>query len=393
MRELAILTGRAPGAPPIPVSQPTLPPFEEYAARLREVFESRQITNHRLVRELEEKAAAYLGCAEVVAMANATSGLVLVARVLGLTGEVCLPTFTFPATLHALLWNGLRPRLVDCDPETFNLDPDSLAAAAGPETSGVVPVYIFGNCPDWDRLEPLLRRRGLLAFSDAAHALGSRWDGRMAGTFGDAEVFSLAPTKVTVAGEGGLVATNRVELARELRVARNYGNPGNYDCVVAGLNARQSELHALLALLSLERTEEAVDRRHRLVARYREELEGVDGISFQRIDPRCRTTYNYISVRIDRERFGLTNEEVRTALEAEGIQSKIYFAPPLHRQSRFTHLFHGQGPFPGTERVLGEVLCLPLFTHMEEEAVDRVAAALRSCGGRAEEVRRALQRA
>jgi dTDP-4-amino-4,6-dideoxygalactose transaminase len=386
MRDPAILGGGAPPVPRIPVSQPTLPPVEAYITPLREIFARRQITNEYWVRELETRAAEYLRCREVVALANATSGLILVAKVLGLKGEVCLPTFTFPATLHALLWNGLKPRLVDCDTDSFNLAPDSLDAALGAGGKAALPVYIFGNSPDWDRILPILRRHDAVAFSDAAHALGTRWEESMAGNFGEAEIFSMAPTKVTVAGEGGLVATNNAQLAGELRLARNYGNPGDYDCVLAGLNARQSELHALLACLSLATTEGAIARRHALVDRYQALLQDLPGVRFQRIDPRCRTTYNYVALRIEAERFGLDNRQLQRALGFEGIQSKIYFAPPLHRQTRFTELFAGQGPFPGTERVLAEVLCLPLYTHMEEDTQDLVAEALHACHSKAEAV-------
>jgi acyl carrier protein len=391
LRELAILSGRPPETPHLPVSQPTLPPFDDYAGPLKEIFASRMITNGRWVRELEARAAAYIGCGEVVALANATSGLVLVPKVLGLTGKACLPTFTFPATLHALLWNGLEPQLVDSDPETFNIDPVSLETALASGAKTALPVYIFGNSPDWDRLITIIEKHDLVVFSDAAHALGTRWAGRMAGTFGKAEIFSLAPTKVTVAGEGGLVATNDRALADALRVARNYGNPGDYDCVIAGLNARMSELHALLAHLCLVRTEEAVGRRQSLVARYRSALERLPGLSFQTVDPRCRSTYNYFSILIDGSLFGLTNADLHDALEADGIESKIYFAPPLHRQSRFLHLFEDQGPFPGAERILSQVLCLPLYQHMEEDAIDRIADTVRACHARAEEVRAATR--
>lgn len=391
VRDLKILNGGAPESVRIPISQPTLPSFESYAGPLREIFERRQITNERWVRELETRAAEYLECAEVVALSNATAGLVLLARLLNWSGEVCLPTFTFPATLHALLWNRLTPRLVDNDPDTFNIDPDSLEAALAGGAKAAVPVYIFGNSPDWARLDPILERHGVSVYSDAAHALGTTWAGRKAGNFGRAEVFSLAPTKVTVAGEGGLVATNDPALAAELRLARNYGNPGDYDCVLAGLNARQSELHALLATLCLRATEEAIATRHALVQRYRDGLSGLPGVSFQEIDLRCRTTYNYVAIRIDRSRFGLSNDEVKQVLAEEGVQTRIYFAPPLHRQTRFTHLFSGQGPFPGAERVLREVLCLPLYTHMEAETLDSVVEALGACHARADAIRSVLR--
>ncbi|MDM7916337.1 MAG: DegT/DnrJ/EryC1/StrS family aminotransferase [Candidatus Eisenbacteria bacterium] len=391
MNRPAILGGPAP-PDTIPISEPTLPDFDSYARELRAIFESRQITNDRWVRRLEEEAAERLGVPEAVALSSATSGLILVAKLLGLKGRVLLPSFTFPATLHILLWNGLEPQLLDCDPESFNLDPVEVerALAAAP-AAAVVPVYIFGNAPDWGRLEPLLATRGVASFSDAAHALGTRLGDRMAGSFGEAEIFSLAPTKVTVSGEGGIVATRNRELARDLRVARNYGNPGDYDCVVAGLNARQSELHALLGFLSLSRLEENVERRARFVTRYREGLEDVPGLSFQRIDPACRSTHNYFAIRVDAGRFGLSNRELQQALHPGGIRSKIYFHPPLHKQTRFRHLPGLGGNYPNTERVCAEVLCLPLYTHMTDEIVDRVVEGVRACREHAPAIRAKLE--
>jgi dTDP-4-amino-4,6-dideoxygalactose transaminase len=293
--------------------------------------------------------------------------------------------------MHVLLWNQLTPVAVDCDPEAFNLDPEDVERRWDETTTAVVPVYIFGNSPPWERLEPLLRRKGLRCFSDAAHALGTRLGERFAGSFGEAEIFSLAPTKVTVSGEGGLIATNDSKLAEKLRIARNYGNPGSYDCLWAGLNARQSEIHALLGVLSLRKLEENVGRRQQIVARYRRALEGLPGIGFQKITEGCRSTHNYFAIRIDSSGFGLTNRGLRRALDAERIASKIYFYPPLHRQSRFQHLPGLRGQFPNTEKVCAEVLCLPLYTHMSDETVDRVVEAVHSCHARAEEIHARLE--
>lgn len=386
---LAILGGETP-ATTIPISQPTLPEFAPYAAELEKIFQTRQITNGRWVRRLEEEAAGFLQVPEVVAVSSATSGLILVAKLLGLKGKVILPSFTFPATMHILLWNQLEPLLVDCDPESFNIDPDQVSAHCDETVSAVVPVYIFGNAPDWGRLEPVLEQFKLRCFSDAAHGLGTRLGERRAGSFGDAEIFSLAPTKVTIAGEGGLIATKNSSLARDLRIARNYGNPGSYDCEFAGLNARQSEIHALLALMSLEQTASNIARRGELVQRYRDGLEGLESIRFQRIDPECNSTHNYFAIRIDSGQFGLTNTQLQSALEADSIQSRIYFYPPLHMQSRFTDLPGFKGEFPATERICREVLCLPLFSHMTDGDIDRVIDTVRTCGECSDEIRNAL---
>ena len=389
MRKPAILTGQMPSRV-LPISEPTLPDLDRYASELRGIFASRQITNGRWVAALEEKAADLLGVPHVVALSSATSGLVLTPKLLGWKGKVILPSFTFPATLHALLWNNLEPVLVDCDPDTFNIDPAAVERSLAGDVCAVVPVYIFGNPPDWGALEPLLSRHGLQSMSDAAHALGTRLGTRAAGDFGEAEIFSLAPTKVTISGEGGLVATRNEALARDLRIARNYGNPGDYDCLFAGLNARQSELHALLGYLSLEMTEQHVRIREGLVERYRTGLSDLSGVRFQKIPGGCRSTHNYFAVRIHASSFGLSNRELQQALDVDGIRSKIYFHPPLHRQSRFQHLPGLQGEFPNTDRVCAEVLCLPLFSHMRPDDVDEVIDTIRAIAGSAEDVRRVL---
>jgi dTDP-4-amino-4,6-dideoxygalactose transaminase len=385
----AVLGGRAPGDV-IPISEPTLPELSDFTRELEGIFASRQITNDRWVRRLEEEAARMLGVPDVVALSSATSGLILVAKLLGLQGKVALPSFTFPATLHALLWNGLEPILVDCDPESFNIDVEGTACALDAGACCVVPVYIFGNAPDWGRLEPLITGREIRAFSDAAHALGTRVGSRAAGSFGDAEIFSLAPTKVTVSGEGGLVATRNRELARELRIARNYGNPGSYDCLFAGLNARQSEIHALLGTLSLAQTDTHIARREALVGQYRAGLNALPGLKFQSIASDCRSTHNYFAVRIQAEEFGLTNRELQQALDADAIRSKIYFYPPLHRQSRFQHVAGLRGQFPNTDRVCDEVLCLPLYSHMTYMALERVVRTVRAVQASAPAVREAI---
>lgn len=385
----AILGGTTP-RDVIPISEPTLPELSDFTRELEGIFASRQITNDRWVRRLEEEAARMLDVPEVVALSSATSGLILVAKLLGLRGKVALPSFTFPATLHALLWNGLEPVLVDCDAESFNIDADAAGSAFDEGACCVVPVYIFGNAPDWGRLEPMIAARGVHAFSDAAHALGTRVGARAAGNFGDAEIFSLAPTKVTISGEGGLIATRNRELARDLRIARNYGNPGSYDCLFAGLNARQSEIHALLGTLSLAQTESHIARREALVAQYRAGLRDVPGLGFQRIASDCRSTHNYFAVRIRADEFGLSNRELQSALDADAVRSKIYFYPPLHRQTQFQHLPGFQSRYPNTDRVCEEVLCLPLYSHMTDAALERVVSTVRALQAAAPAVREAI---
>jgi dTDP-4-amino-4,6-dideoxygalactose transaminase len=210
---------------PLPIIRPTLPPLDEVAALLSESWDSGVVTVGRLVRELEEEARRATGAAHAVAVANCTSALILTWRALSLPagGEVICPSFTFAATAHAITWTGLTPVFVDCLPGTLAVDPAEVEKALSPETVAVCPVHIFGLPSDVDALDDIGRRRGLPVVYDSAQGLGATHRGRPAGGFGTAECFSMSPTKVVTAVEGGLVTTNDAALAAKLRSLRDYG--------------------------------------------------------------------------------------------------------------------------------------------------------------------------
>jgi dTDP-4-amino-4,6-dideoxygalactose transaminase len=363
----------------IPISRPYLPDPEGYAREVTQLLRTGQITNGETVRRLEEAVSARLGGIGVVAVASATVGLMLALRALARPGEeVLIPSFTFPATLQAALWCGLKPRLVDVDPETYTVTVETLERAATPQTRFVVPVYVFGACPDWDRLGPFLEDRGIQVVSDAAHALGSAYGGRPAGGWGRAEVFSLAPTKLLVAGEGGLVATRDPELAERIRLSRNHGNAGNYQCDALSLNGRMSELHALLALRGLETLEDQIGRRQAIQRAYAEALADLPGVRFQRLPSGSTSTWNYVGIRFERQRFGAGPAEIQEALAREGIESRRYFHPPLHHQTGFHGLWEPpRGGFPGTEVLVEEILCVPAWSGLGQKEIGRVVDVIR----------------
>lgn len=365
------------GADRIQISRPVVPELDGMIDELRDVLASGQLTNGKHVRRFEELVADYVGNdLHVVALASNTSGMVLSWQALGVEGEVILPAFTFPATAHVLRWNGLTPVLADCDPETFNLDLADVERKRTERTVGVAPVYIFGNAPDWDAFEPYLEQHGLAAVSDAAHAFGTRVGDRPAGAFGSVEVFSLAPTKVLTTGEGGLCITRDGDLAEKLRRMRNYGNPGDYDCRELGLNARMTEIHALLGVHAMPTHEGQVAHRQKLADAYRERLGQIPGISFQKIDPRVRSTFNYFALLVDPDLFGMTNATLHDRLSEVGIESKIYFHPPIHEQRLYKSLGEGRS-FPNTEWLVRRILCVPLTGHVGEAELDRVVGEIK----------------
>ena len=360
----------------LPLARPALADPDAVARSAQAILASGMLTNGPTVRELEARAAGYLGVRHCVAVSSCTAGLMLVLRASGLSGDVVLPSFTFSATAHAVAWNGLRPKFADISPRDLLLDPEAAARSAGVRTSAILATHTYGTPCDVEALQELAGENGIRLFFDAAHAFGSRRGADMIGGFGDAEVFSLSPTKVLIAAEGGIIATNDDELAERCRIGRDYGNPGDYDTRFLGLNARMSELHAATALGSFEDLEERIAERNRLAERYRKVVDGLPGIDFPAVAEGDRSTYKDLTVLIDGQAFGTDADGVARALAADGIQTRRYYSPPVHRQRAYRSLVPANGPLPVTDLVATRVLTLPLWTGMTDQQVDGVGHAL-----------------
>jgi dTDP-4-amino-4,6-dideoxygalactose transaminase len=364
---LAALGGQPRFPDRVPFVRPSLPDLAEVTRLLEPSFASGIITDGQLVHRLEERAAERLQVNDVVAVGSCTLGLMLAWRVLDPGGPVVLPGFTFSASAHAAYWNGLELRFAECDPESFQLDPHDLKGRlAG--ARGVTATHIFGAPCQIEVIESVARDAGIPLVVDAAHAFGATRDGRPVGGFGQAEVFSLTPTKPLVAGEGGLVATNDQSFAAELRVARNYGNPGDYDSRLVGLNGRMSDLHAAVALASLERFDEDLATRRRWADRYRKGIESVPGLAMQTVRPEDDSTWKDLTIQVDPERFGLDVGRLQRLLSTEGVDTRRYFYPPVHQHQVYRDRFPAR--LPVTEWVAGRVISLPIWPGLKPEVVD-----------------------
>jgi dTDP-4-amino-4,6-dideoxygalactose transaminase len=360
----------------LPLARPAIADPAAVTEAAGAILASGVLTNGPYVRRLEERAAQYLGVRHCVAVASCTAGLMLSLRASGLSGDVVLPSFTFSASAHAVAWNGLRPVFADIRPDDLLLDPDAVARSAGVRTSAILATHTYGTPCDVEALGRLAGDNGIRLFFDAAHAFGSRRGQAMVGGFGDAEVFSLSPTKVLIAGEGGIIATNDDSLAERCRVGRDYGNPGDYDTRFVGLNARMSELHAATALASFEDLEERIAQRNQLAERYRKVLADVPGIDFPAVAEGDRSTYKDFTILIDPDSFGMDAAAAAAALAAEGIQTRRYYSPPVHRQRAYRWVGPANAGLPETDRAAARVLTLPLWTPMADQQVDGVGAAM-----------------
>lgn len=368
-----------------PIVRPSLPGLDAIRAQMAEIWESGQVTTGPIVRAFEEQVARGIGVRNAVAVSSCTSGLILAARGLGLSGEVILPAYTFAATAHALAWNGIEPVFCDSEPGTRNLDPEKAEAAITARTSAIVPVSIFGVPPRVSDFEAIARRHGLRLLYDSAQALGARIDGRHVGGFGDAEVFSLSPTKVVTAIEGGLVTTDDDGLAKRVRQMRDYGKADDgEDMEYVGLSARMSEIHAAVGMANFARINALIQRRAALVARYRLRLAGLPGIAFQEVPRGVSPSHNYAVVFVN-GKAGVGRDALYARLREDGVQTKRYFHPAAHRLTVYGERGRGYaGRLPVAERASREALALPLYGDLRpsdvDEICDRIRAAVRAPG-------------
>ena len=295
-------------------------------------------------------------------------------RAFGLGGEIIIPSFTFFATGHAVRWNGLEPVLADCDRETWNVDLADVESQITSKTSAILAVHMYGNPCEVEALAALAARHGLKLIFDAAHAFGSKYRGRPIGQFGDAEVFSLSPTKLLVAGEGGLVTTNDATLARTLKALRNYGDTGSYNPQWVGANARMSEFNAALALSGLPHVEAKVKRRNQVAQLYTEQLQSLPGVRFQTINPEDVHTFKDYSIHIDPRKFGTSRDEMAQDLIEENIETKKYFYPPLHKQDVYRR-FNNRA-LPNTDYVADRILSLPIYESLPDITIHQIVNAI-----------------
>jgi len=369
MKKPAILGGKPAFLPPLPFVKPLLPAYEDMEENLKDIFSSGMLTKGKYLKEYEENLKEYLCVNHAIGVSNCTLGLVLVLHCMDLKGEVLVPSFTFPSTVHAIMWNNLKPVFVDCDPETFNIIPSKAEEAITSQTSAIMAVHIFGNPADVEDLEDIATGYNLKLIFDSAHGLGAELNDKTLGRYGNAEVFSTSPTKLLVTGEGGVITTEDGELAERIRIAIEYGNPGDYDCLFKGLNARLAEFNSLTGIYSLKLLDENAKLRNHLALLYKKYLSEIPGISFQKIHPSGKSSYKDFAILIEPE-FGLSRDSLYKALAAEGITTRKYFYPNHHQKALHMNMTCN---LPFTDEVYKKVICLPICSSMTDDMIKTIS--------------------
>jgi dTDP-4-amino-4,6-dideoxygalactose transaminase len=390
----AVLGGDPAFSETIPIVRPPIRRIiERTLLDHKKILESGMITNFSYVQKLERAVAEYVGVSWCVATANCTSALMLTLQALKIrNGEALIPSFTFPATAHVARWNDLKIKLVDCDIKTFNISVEDLQEKATRKSKVIVPVHVFGNPCDTKAINEIAEDNGLKVVYDAAHAFGATKNGVFVGGFGDAEVFSGSPTKAFTTVEGGLLTTNNREIAEKVRIGRNYGHYGDYNCEMAGLSARMSEFHAALGLNLLPFVASNIERRNRIADSYKKGLSRFAGISFQEISAGSKSTYKDFAILIDEDKFGLNRDELIACLEKENIMTRRYFYPPLHMQGCYPELRAESKTLPNTTIVSERVVCLPMFSDLADEQVRGIVDAIARIHEFTGEIRSVLRR-
>lgn len=362
----------------VPIIRPTLPSLDEIAAVVYDSWAGGVVTVGPIVAQFEAAVRTQTGTEHAVALSSCTAGLMLIPQALDLPkqGEVIVPAFTFAATAQALVWNGLTPVFCDCLPGTKTLDPDDVKRNISPKTVAICPVNIYGLPPDIESLKELGEERGIPVYFDSAQGLGSTYLGKAAGSFGACEVFSLSPTKVITAIEGGVITTNNAALADKFRSMRDYGKDPvtGEEMVSLGLSARMSELHAAVGLISIRNAQKLIQARRNRISQYRKRLASFPGCSVQEF-PLDRTSSGNYFVLFVSKKARISRDELYQTLKINGIQTKRYFYPALHLHKVLRNFpFRISASLEHTLQASAEAIALPLHSDISDDQFEFVCS-------------------
>lgn len=369
--------------PPIPlkkihVTQPYLPPLERFVPYLKDIWDSKWLTNSGPFHQRFEQAlCAYLGVKHVSLFTNGTIALVTALQALRIEGEVITTPFSFVATTHSLLWNGITPVFADIDPYTLNLDPERIEAAITERTTAIMPVHCYGHPCDVDKIKDIADKHGLRVIYDSAHAFGVQYQGRSLLDYGDLSVLSFHATKVFNTFEGGAIICPNEESKLHIDHLKNFGFEDEVTVVAPGINGKMSEMNAALGLLQLEYVDAAILRRKAIDLRYRTGLAGVRGIACLQTSGADIANYAYFPILV-RPDYPLSRDALYRKLQERGIYARRYFYPlisdfPMYRGMSSA----APGNLPNAHEAANEVICLPIYPSLTDDEVEYVLQAIR----------------
>ncbi len=370
----------------ITVTSPLLPDLGEFNKMLKDIWESKWITNMgQFHNQLEKALADYLHVPYVCLFTNGTLPLMTALQALRITGEVITTPYSFVATTHSIWWNGCKPVFVDIDVNTGNMDPNKIEAAITPATTCIMPVHVYGKPCDTKRIQEIADKYGLKVIYDAAHAFGvevpaeqyglKEYDNKgLAGIMnaGDMSTLSFHATKVYNTIEGGALAVHDEKMKKRIDNLKNFGITDEVTVEAPGINGKMDEMRSAYGLLNLKQVDAAIKSRNEVAKRYREALRTVDGISFWDDMPGVRHNYSYFPVFVDSERFGMTRDELYNKMKEQGVLSRRYFYPLISNFPTYNGLASSdKDNLPLANKMADKVLCLPMHHALTENDINR----------------------
>ncbi|MEA1877220.1 MAG: DegT/DnrJ/EryC1/StrS family aminotransferase [Bacteroidota bacterium] len=361
------------------VTEPSLPPLSEFIPYLEEIWSSKRVTNNgHFHQQLETALAEYLGVEYVSLFSNGTLALISALQALNIRGEVITTPYSFVASTHALHWNGIKPVFADIDPVTMNLDPQKIEAAITPNTTAIMPVHIYGNPCDVERINYLSDIYGLKVVYDAAHAFGVEINGQSVLNYGDLSILSFHGTKVFTTFEGGAIISHDKAMKKRIDFLKNFGFADEVTVVGPGINGKMSEFQGALGLLQLKYVDKAIENRKHVTELYRNELTSVKGIRFLDDLEGVKHSYPYFPILIDEEIYGASRDRVHDELRKNNIIARRYFYPLISQFPTYNELETAKpGNLPVAEKITNQILCLPIYPGLDRSSIKRILNIIR----------------
>lgn len=358
----------------ITVTSPLLPPLDEFVHYLEDIWDRKWITNNgHYHQELEKALCEYLDVPFISLFTNGTLPLMVALQALRITGEVITSPYSFVATTHSLWWNGIKPVFVDVDPLTGNMDPDKIEAAITPQTTALMPVHVYGNPCDAERIQQIADTYGLKVIYDSAHAFGVRKEGESVLKYGDMSTLSFHATKVYNTIEGGALVCQDEKTKHRIDYLKNFGFAGETTVIAPGINGKMDEIRAAYGLLELKYVDNAIAKRKEIAEMYRNELNAVSGITFFQDYPTVKHNYSYFPIFVDSEKFGKSRDELYFELQKYNIYGRRYFYPLISEFSTYKGLpSAAKENLPNAHKLANSVICLPISTEVESADVEQI---------------------
>ena len=358
----------------ITVTSPLLPNLDDFNGMLKQIWESKWITNNgQFHKQLEKELAAYLKVPYISLFTNGTLPLITALQALRITGEVITTPYSFVATTHALWWNGIKPVFVDIDPATGNINPDKIEAAITPKTAAIMPVHVYGKPCDTKRIQEIADQYGLKVIYDAAHAFGVEVNGESVLNAGDLSTLSFHATKVYNTVEGGAMVMNDEKMKKRIDYLKNFGFANETTVVGPGINSKMDEVRSAYGLLNLKQVDAAIEARHQVAIKYREALRNVEGITFFDDMPGVKHNYSYFPIFVDAKKYGMTRDELYFKMKEQNVLGRRYFYPLISEFSTYRGLESAKPEnLPEAHKMADSVICLPMHHALSDEDIQRI---------------------